>query len=357
MKYLASFLTLCATAFCATQYEAPSVAPGSITPPNHITPGSGPRVDHGIDAFITGDFIYWTARTDNLSYVMTGVGNSITSVGKGSTKYPDWSWNPGFKAGIGLNLPHDSWDVCAEYTWYYSSASNTSDTSGNGMLPTWDIANSNTLIQNNDSIVQARGEWDIHFYAIDVSLGRNYFISRFLMLRPFVGFKGNWIDQDYSVRYNIETTPIDTSLKMENNQDCWGVGLRSGLKTAWHIDPSWSLYGDFALATLWSQFEVTRKDIRTDSRNPGAGNPPLDTPITSIHIEDNFHTIKGVLEFGMGLRGEWWFFENRYHFMVQAGWEEQLWINHNNFEKVHVEQTDHGDLILHGLTIKLRFDF
>ncbi len=357
MKYLAFFLTLCATTFYATQYAAPPVAPGSVTPPNHITPEAGPRVDHGIDAFITGDFIYWTARIDNLSYVMTGVGNNITSVGKGSTKYPDWSWNPGFKAGIGLNLPHDSWDVCAEYTWYYSSASNASNAGGNGMLPAWNIANSNTLIQNNDSIVQARGEWGIHFYAIDVSLGRNYFISRFLTLRPFVGFKGSWIDQNYSVLYNIETTAIDTSLKMENNQDYWGVGLRSGLKTAWHIDPSWSLYGDFALATLWSQFEITRKDIRTDGRNPGVGSPPLDTPITSIHVEDNFHTIKSVLECGVGLRGEWWFFESRYHFMVQAGWEEQLWINHNNFEKVHVVQADHGDLILQGFTIKLRFDF
>jgi len=59
-----------------------------------------------------------------------------------------------------------------------------------------------------------------------------------------VGFKGSWIDQDYSVQYNIETTPIDTSLKMKNDQDYWGIGLRSGLKTAWHIDPSWSLYGD-----------------------------------------------------------------------------------------------------------------
>ena len=38
MKYLASFLALCATALCATQYEAPAVAPGSITPPNHISP-------------------------------------------------------------------------------------------------------------------------------------------------------------------------------------------------------------------------------------------------------------------------------------------------------------------------------
>ena len=357
MKYLAPFLTLCATAFCATQYEAPPAAPGSITPPNHITPGAGPRVDHGIDAFITGDFIYWTARTDNLSYVMTGVGNNITSVGKGSRKYPDWSWNPGFKVGIGLNLPHDSWDIGAEYTWFYSSASNTSNGSGNGMLPTWDIANTSALMQSNQSIVKAQGEWDIHFSTIDVSLGRNYFISRFLTLRPFVGFKGSWIDQDYSVQYDLETTVIDTSLKMENDQDYWGIGLRSGLKTAWHIDPSWSLYGDLALGTLWSQFNITRRDTRTDSRNPGVGNPPLDTSITAIYVEDDFHTIKGVLEFGMGLRGEWWFFENRYHFMIQAGWEEQLWINHNNFENTQVAQADHGDLVLQGLAIKLRFDF
>ncbi|MCB1109860.1 MAG: hypothetical protein KDK64_02675 [Chlamydiia bacterium] len=358
MKPLLAFLLLGTTALFAIEYETPHPAAGSTTPKEYITPNAGPGVDHGIDAFITGDFIYWTARADNLAYIKTGVGNAVTSVGKGSAKYPNWDWNPGFKAGIGLNLPHDSWNVYAEYTWFYSSASGTTRARGNGMLPTWDIANITSFSIRPDTITQAQGEWDIHFYAIDVSLGRNFFISRFLTLRPFVGFKGSWIDQDYKVRYALENLSTTTSLRMENDQDFWGVGLCSGIETAWHIDPSWSLYGNLALSALWSQFEVHRKDIRTDSRNAGGNNnPPLNTPVTFYNSNNNFHTLKGILEFGMGLRAQWWLFENRYHFLIQAGWEEQLWINQNNFDKSHFVMTNHGDLLLQGLTIKLRFDF
>ncbi len=236
MKYLISFLALCATAFSATQYETPHSTSGSVTPQDHVTPGAGPRVSHGIDAFITGDFIYWTARMEGLAYVITGIGDQISSVGRGSTKYPDWSWKPGFKAGIGLNLPHDEWDIYAQYTWYYSSASDTTNSRGNGMLAPWNVSDILSLIPNNESIQQARGAWDIHFSTIDVGLGRNYFISRFLTLRPSIGFKGGWIDQDYSVRYNLSTSNLTSVLKMKNDHDYWGIGLRAGLKPKIHVD-------------------------------------------------------------------------------------------------------------------------
>ncbi|MCB1107876.1 MAG: autotransporter domain-containing protein [Chlamydiia bacterium] len=355
MKALMLLLTISATVFATTGQERPIKAVGSSIPTHPAAPGAGPRVEHGIDAFITGDFIYWTARMDGLAYVITGQGDQINSVGKGSAKYPDWRWSPGFKGGIGLNLPHDDWDVYAEYTWYQSSAINATNIRGNGMLPPWNISSILSLLENNSSITQARGKWDIHFYAIDLSLGRNYFISRFLALRPFASLKWGWVNQDYRVRYLLETTNVDSTVSMKNDQDYWGIGLRSGLNTSWHIDTSWSFYANVALSALWSQFEIDRQDTRTDTRN--GGTPQPNTTIVVFNSEDSFHTIKGVIEFGMGLRGEWWFSDNRYHFMIQGGWEEQLWLNHNHLLKTHFTQSDHGDLILQGMTIKLRFDF
>ena len=34
-----------------------------------ITPHAGPRVQDGVDVFITADFIYWAPRTDGLGYI------------------------------------------------------------------------------------------------------------------------------------------------------------------------------------------------------------------------------------------------------------------------------------------------
>ena len=333
-------------------HEVAGKIPEKMT--RNITPDAGPRVDHGIDVFITADFIYWTARMDGLEYVASGVASDFSGTSKGTVYTPDWDWDPGFKVGIGLNLPHDGWDVYAEYTWLHSSASDT--VRGINLAPAWNIA---ALIETVSRLVNdSHANWDVHFNAIDLSLGRNYFVSQFLSLRPFIGFKGSWIDQDYHVRYNVDRNGYVSTFRLCDDQDFWGIGLRTGLDTSWHINKWLSFYGDCALTALWSQFDVDRKDTRNDSQNPGGpNNPPLNTNITIIDTENKFHTIKGVLEFGLGLRGEWWFMEDRYHFLIQAGWEEQVWINFNNLIKGQNDLFQGGDLILQGLTIKTRFDF
>jgi len=357
MKRLIPLLFLACSALIA--HEPPYTIPGKIyeSAPQMITPSAGPRVDHGIDACISADFIYWTARMDNLSFVQTGIsaGNLYTS--KGNTKYPDWGWKPGFKVGLGLALPHDGWDVYAEYTWLHSRAWNSTSEYTQGLIPSWNVANLFPS-SNSDSIQYAKASWRLYFNAIDLSVGRNYFISKFLTMRPFIGFKGSWIQQDYRVKYDTVTTELDTNLRMKNDQKYWGIGLRTGLNTAWHFTQTWSIYGNLALSGLWSQFEVDRKDTRNDTRNTGGPtNPPLNTNITIVNTENDFHTIKGILELGIGMRGEWWFFEDRYHFLIQAGWEQQLWINHNQLIKLSPMQANQGDLTLQGLTIKTRFDF
>ena len=50
-----------------------------------------------------------------------------------------------------------------------------------------------------------------------------------------------------------------------------------------------------------------------------------------------------------------WFMDDSYHFAIQAGWEEQVWLNWGLFGQP-LGQSSH-DLSLHGLNLKLRFDF
>ena len=315
-----------------------------------ITPDAGPSVNGGIDVFITADFLYWTGRMDGLSYVTAGLGNNITSVSRGKAYFPDWEWDAGFKVGLGHNLPHDGWDISTQYTWFHTSA--TDYTKGTTLDPNWDISNLGTFITSSDlpgSVSRADATWKLKYNVVDLELGRNYFISHYLSLRPHFGFKVSWQDIDYRIHYQVELSDQESHLRMKNDTDFWGIGLRSGLDTAWHINPVFSVYGDFALSALWSQYEVKRRDTRSDVDS--------NTSIITYDTEKDFHTLKPVLELSIGLRGEWWCSDNRYHFLVQAGWEEQLWINHNQFVKMHFAQSAHGDLILQGFTLKGRFDF
>ena len=320
-----------------------------------ITPSAGPRVADGVDVYVSADFIYWTPRMEGLGYVMSGYGDGTTAPNPGSMQNISWKWEPGFKVGLGLMLGHDGFDMGVEYTWLQTSktnsvTANTDSAATDTLFPTWNPAEAYTNPSPSD-ISAAEGHWKLHFNVIDLEMGRNMFLSQYLKLRPHVGFKGAWQDLDYNVKYTFDVTTTSTRFdKMAQTQNWWGFGLRMGMDMAWHFTKEFSVFADFAFSELWSQYKVSRKDTQQDA-TPTAG-----TATTVINTKNNFHTVMPVMEMDIGLRWETWFSDDDYHFMIQAGWEEQIWINHNQLLALF-EQGSHGDMSLQGLTIKLRFDF
>ncbi|HSX12675.1 MAG TPA: Lpg1974 family pore-forming outer membrane protein, partial [Rhabdochlamydiaceae bacterium] len=70
----------------------------------------------GANIFVTADFIYWTAREDNLDFAITK--DIDIDPAKGRFVGPETRWRPGFKVGVGHDFCYDGWDIFAEYTWY-----------------------------------------------------------------------------------------------------------------------------------------------------------------------------------------------------------------------------------------------
>jgi len=304
-----------------------------------ITPPAGPQTMRSWNPFITADFIYWTVREDGMFHAVSGVG---PNVGKGRVHDLDWEWDPGFKVGLGFNLPHDGWDIFAEYTWIRTSVSDTvsQDPATSNLISYWTI-NGIAPIQ---FLARSRATLDVHFNDIHLELGRNSYLSQYLKLRIHAGLQGTWINQDYEV---YQTLPDDSMYRLSQNQDFWGIGLRAGLNTSWQFTQNWSFYADFALSILWGEFDLDRKDRSIIN----------DVDTTNIHTGVSPHTFEPVLSIDAGLRWETWFSNGDFHLLFQAGWEHQLWILQNEFIKVPTE-TDHvGDLVLQGLTVRARFDF
>ncbi|MCK4933972.1 MAG: MOMP family protein [Simkaniaceae bacterium] len=323
--------------------------------PKEITPATPPVVTNGINFILSADFIYFTARQDGLSYALSGFGTGTSNASKGSVHRAGTKWDPGFKIGLGLNLAHDGWDIFAEYTRLQThDSSHAGNTCNSRLYPFWNIGNRYPRPKYGkpcDLISSAASQWDLSFNMFDLELARNYYISTNLALRPHVGLKGGWINQDYQVNYHSNSTPTQNlSWKMQNNQDYSGIGLRAGLDTCWYLNSNFCIYGDFALTGMSSHYTVHRKDTAE------ALSCDCNNSITWINTKSHIYTVKPVLELGLGLRFETWFNNNCYHFSIQAGWEEQVWINHNQLIHLYNE-SNHGDLSLQGLTIKTRFAF
>ena len=116
---------------------------GYKMPTREITPEALPKVTHGVDPFITGEFIYWKAYEDGLDYATTGIAPATTSVSsRGNVKNPGSEWEPGFKLGLGLKFRHDGWDLYANWTWLseFSTQNSASASAQTAIYSTWDFA-------------------------------------------------------------------------------------------------------------------------------------------------------------------------------------------------------------------------
>ncbi|MCH9614718.1 MAG: hypothetical protein SP1CHLAM54_13150 [Chlamydiia bacterium] len=331
----------------------------SDLPQREVTPSAGPRVNNGWDVFISADFIYWSPRIDGLGYELTGFGNGTATPKKGSVHHPNWSWEPGFKVGLGFGLGTDGWDLQGQYVWIRSKDTESKGISTAGQYPMWNIANQYNNPQFNSSgeapVKAAKCRWDFYWNEIDANLGRNMYLSQYFATRPFVGLKATWTGTSYNLSY---TRPADTDndsqidvrdrLNIEQKQ--WGIGVEAGFNNAWHFTKEFSLYSDFCLTGLYGNYNVHRVDTRTQV--PEGSN----TTFTIFNFKNNVYTLKPLLEMAIGLRYETWFADDEYHFLIQAGWEEVFLYDYNQLTKL-TEESNHGDLSMQGLTVKVRFDF
>jgi hypothetical protein len=306
-----------------------------------ITPSAGPRVIDGVGLCLTGDYIYWTAREEGLDFAISGVDPSGAAVaGKGHRIDPRFRFKSGFKAGLGFAFGHDKWDLLLGYTWLNSLDNHKAVYSTNSYPLSNLIPVSQSGGESYSAINSGRARWHLNFNTLDISLGRNLYLSKFLSVRPFFGMKGALIKQRLSLSYDFTN---GLSLLSKNKNTFTGLGLFSGVNTTWHLAGTWSLYGDGALSLVWGDFMIKRQDRNTVSS------------AILYNTDGGFHTVKPALELSFGLRKEVWIYHDRLHIAWQAGWEQQVWFSQNQFD-FYTAQAQ-GDLTLQGFTTKLRFDF
>ena len=326
----------------------------ATTPPEReITPSVGPYVKNGYDVFVTAEFLFWQAIQEQLTYAQTGVltqpGTTITSSGK--VHHPHFPWEPGFRIGLGFYPGHNGWDIYARYTWLHSSSTDRAK-SGNGNIAPIALIPSSFSNTSVNQITSARSNWSLHYNVIDLELGRNFYLSRSLAVRPFAGLKATWQDQDWNTRYRAGQVVINNSaallgtVRTNQDQDVWGIGIRMGANGSWYFCRGWGLVSDLAFSGVWMDYDNDRKDIFQQDNT---------TSVTTVNVKKDNDSVKAVIEMMLGLRGEWWFSQERYHFSLQAGWEAQVWINSGNF--IYLIGQSNGDLTFSGLTVKARFDF
>jgi hypothetical protein len=245
-------------------------------------------------------------------------------------------------------IPHDEWDLRAVWT----SISNQGSRSNNGTIPPDRTVNLIEPVGYQDTIqgiiTHTSGKWKVDLSQIDLILGKEFFVSRSLTLRPMGGARSAWIDHTGSSGYLDHNDGItDThSLKW----DFWGFGFLAGLQADWILARDWSIFSFADCALLWG-FSKIRQHC----------------PTTGYHFRESFRCARAVYDVGMGLKWSHLFHNERWRLSFKAGYEYHLYPNQNqminNTSMVELGTAagafinNPGDLTYQGPSFSAQIDF
>lgn len=327
-----------------------SAEPTSEKPP--LPPLQQPLNSHG--AHFSADLIFWTAKevgADCWSEVIfqnsTSSSNDLRSV--------HFGWDPGFRVGMGYEMMHDRWDTQLGYTWFYTQGSDAVKSAPGSVYSTFMgnfyLDNPTGTGISSVSYEQASIDWAIRFNMFDWELGRKFWVSKALALRPFLGLKGGWIHQQIVSTWENPTVSSGHPLfdvgteSIKNN--FWGIGPQAGLNTTWNLVEATShffnLFGDFSGALMWGHWsfgDLYRNDI--DQK-------------VAIRLAD-VNSAAFMLRAFMGFEWDLRFCTDRYQLSTKLGYEMQFWLDQLQFYSFTGGRLN-DELTLQGGTLEFSFEF
>jgi len=293
-------------------------------------------------------------------------------------KNPHFKWDFGFKVGIGYCTTCDGWDFGVEWTWYRGKANShiESESSDNTtLLPLYSAFASVAGGPLYASDIDAH--WELKLNLIDIELGRNFWTSKYLSIRPFIGLRIAYLDQDYKIEnkggsFGSFGEPTGLTQDAVNNEVCiendyHGVGVRGGLDSTWNFGCGWALYGNLAASIVYGKF-----DIDSEETNRLAISPHTKTKVADW--EDNFRASRAMLDLALGVQWAGMFCDCQYGFRIALGWEHHMFFDQNQMWRINrigdgsntvlpntsgenVYHQRRGDLDTQGWTLTVDFSF
>lgn len=162
-----------------------------------------------------GDFtievaaLYWKADQDGMEYAVENqvqIPSQNSSIGQVNNlvdaeyKTPKFEYNWGFRLGLGYCTTCDGWDIGVSWTRFKGKGNSCDEAEGEeniSLLPLWSAFNS-----LNGRILYAN-EINTHFNlqidSVQIELGRDFWVSRYLSFRPHVGISIAKLDQNFTI--------------------------------------------------------------------------------------------------------------------------------------------------------------
>lgn len=321
-----------------------------------INPSARPFAKDCWGFYVTVDPLIWQARVSGLGlYTVTNGGSnfiSTTGLTQSASKVKnlggEWDW--GVRVGLGFNWDCDGWDTVVRWTWWKPDADrHTTADSTHVIFP--NVGNPFTTMAENPG--KASAKWNMHYNMLDLEQGREFYVSKCLVLRPFTGLRSLWIKQHLHVNYNLIPNVLRPEHTISEQDRFWGFGILGGWNTQWNFGCGWSIFSNYAGSLLYGFHSVKYAEYGT------AGT--VTSTLTDVH--DLFHVVTAVLDAQLGIRYDWISCDECYHLGFDIGWENHWLPGQNQFLVYTTDMMEakfiqnQGDIGIQGFFARVRFDF
>lgn len=253
------------------------------------------------------DALYFQPLENGVSYAL--VDNKILS--------PDFTTHFGFRAKAGFILPHDCFQLSAQFLHFHARTS--TEKKGEEFFSLWTFENTPQS--------EIFNMWRLHLGLADLFLSRSWRVSSCVCLSPFWGLRYG------EIRHKLKQ---DDDVCMKNK--FWGVGPEVGFTGNWDLCHWLSLFARSGISLLFGKFYV-HQDIET------------------VRFFDEFKQTVNVLEMALGFRlqGPGFFGQAAFEIFVFPSQNQLVRFLDTNAPGVFA--ANQGTLSMHGLSFGLGINF
>ncbi|MFA6118465.1 MAG: Lpg1974 family pore-forming outer membrane protein [Parachlamydiales bacterium] len=293
---------------------------------------------------VSVDFLAWLPSEE-----VASIWADVISIGNNTSTWEalgfNFKWDYGFRIGAGYGLQNNQWDMALYWTWFHTDAKHEIPFKHNASISPEFFA----AFLSGDTPQSMSAKWSLLLNILDWELGQNFWISKMLLFRPFLGIKFGCINQSIHAQYyNLSINKVLTNNSgsefLKNN--FWGIGPLIGINTKWmpknFASIFFNFFGDFSIATMWGTWVCSDVYKNTAFKT------------SSVNMKNS---TLGALMFRGFMGIEWNVnFTGKPHFSAKLGYEMQLWLNQLRLATFQLQRL-HADLSLQGVTVNCQFDF